>query len=698
MRVIGTPHTPIPGSAAAVERPLPRHGHQRRRRQLALEGPRRHALARGRHLRPLGHVLLHPRRGERGVLVDRAPADGASARCTTRRYSPRSRAEFRRRDGDFESHTEIVVSPEDDIELRRLHVTNRSRTRRTIDVTSYAEVVLAPPAADALHPAFANLFVQTEIVAQRQAILCTRRPRSRGRAATVDVPPDGGARGRCRRRVLRDRPMHFIGRGRTVAAPRAMTRSRRLSGSEGSVLDPIVAIRHRVTLEPEQTATIDIASGVGRNARRRIGAGREVPGSASRRPRVRSGVDAQLGDAAPDQRHRVRRAALRRLASSVIYANASLRAEAGVLLRNRRGQSGLWSYAISGDLPIVLLQIARLGEHRPRAPPGAGARVLAAQGTGGRPRDLERGSRRLPASAAGPDHGADRRRRRSARHRSPGRHLRAPGGADRGRDRILLQSVARAIITDRRGSLVEQIARRGPAEVRVPRLVPSRIHRGEPLPAAPPSRDLILFNGLGGFTPDGSEYVITTVAGPGDAGAVGQRAGQPALRHGDFRERPRVHLGRERARVPPHAVAQRPGERCERGGVLPARRGDRPLLVADTAALPRHRRLRHPSRLRLQRVRARGGRHPLRADGVRGHRRAGEVLGAQDAQRIGPVAPALGHRLRGVGARRPAAEDGDARDHRDRARRAARCWRAMPTTPSSPTASPSSTSTTRRAA
>ena len=70
------------------------------------------------------------------------------------------------------------MSPEDDIELRRIRITNGSRTRRAIEVTSYAEVVLASPAADALHPAFSNLFVQTEILRQRQAILCTRRPRS----------------------------------------------------------------------------------------------------------------------------------------------------------------------------------------------------------------------------------------------------------------------------------------------------------------------------------------------------------------------------------------------------------------------------------------------------------------------------------------------------------------------------------------
>ena len=86
--------------------------------------------------------------------------------------------EFRRRDNDYDVHTQIVVSPEDDIELRRVTITNQSRSRRTLDITSYAEVIIANPAADNIHPAFSNLFVQTEIVEQRRAILCTRRPRS----------------------------------------------------------------------------------------------------------------------------------------------------------------------------------------------------------------------------------------------------------------------------------------------------------------------------------------------------------------------------------------------------------------------------------------------------------------------------------------------------------------------------------------
>ena len=90
-----------------------------------------------------------------------------------------SMAEFRSRVLDIDVNAEVVVSPEDDVELRSISVTNRSSRRRRIELTSYAEVVLTTPAADATHPSFSNLFVETEILRKRSAILCTRRPRSK---------------------------------------------------------------------------------------------------------------------------------------------------------------------------------------------------------------------------------------------------------------------------------------------------------------------------------------------------------------------------------------------------------------------------------------------------------------------------------------------------------------------------------------
>ena len=149
-----------------------------------------------------------------------------------------ARAEFRCRNLNYVTHTEIAVSPEDDVEIRRITITNRFRTRRVIDVTSYSEVVLTSSIADALHPAFSNLFVQTEILRKQRAILCTRRPRSRDEQAPWMfhlMAVHGADTGEPSYETDR---MKFIGRGNTIADPQAMSGTAPLSGSEGSVLDP----------------------------------------------------------------------------------------------------------------------------------------------------------------------------------------------------------------------------------------------------------------------------------------------------------------------------------------------------------------------------------------------------------------------------------------------------------------------------
>jgi len=429
------------------------------------------------------------------------------------------RAEFRRRDavgdGDIDTHTEIVVSPEDDVELRRVHIGNRSRTRKTIDVTSYAEVVLAPPAADALHPAFSNLFVQTEIIEPRRAILCTRRPRS------IDEPTPWmlhlmAVHGADVKEISYETDrMQFIGRGNTTDAPEAVNRSDALSGSHGSVLDPIVAIRRRITLDPDESATIDMVCGIGES--------RDAALSL-----VEKYQDRRLADRVFELAWTHAQVVLRqinateadaqlygRLASSVIYANASLRADAAVLIKNRRNQSGLWGYAISGDLPIVLLRIgdtAHIDLVRQLVQAHAYWRlkglavdlVIWNEDRGGYRQLLQ--EQIMGLIAAGVE--------AQVIDRQGGIFVR-PAEQISDEDRILLQSVARAIFTDRGGTLAEQIGRRGPAEASVPRFKPTRSHRAadDSAVAEFPRRDLILFNGLGGFTRDGREYVIMTLPG-----------------------------------------------------------------------------------------------------------------------------------------------------------------------------------------
>nr|WP_211335194.1 glucoamylase family protein [Thiocapsa rosea] len=433
------------------------------------------------------------------------------------------RAEFRRRDQGIESYTEIAVSPEDDIELRRVRITNRSRSRRVIEVTSYAEVVLAPPAADASHPAFSNLFVQTELLDPQPAILCTRRPRSREETSPwmFHLMVVRGAE--CGPPSYETDRMRFIGRDRSVTDPQAMRGYEDLSGSAGSVLDPVVVIRYAITLDPDEFATIDRVTGIGDS--------REIAVSL-----VEKYQDQRLANRVFDLAWTHSQVVLRqinarqsdvqlygRLASSILYANASLRAEPSVLAQNRRGQSGLWSHAVSGDVPMVLVQIGDpenielvhqlVQAHAYWRLKGLTVDlVIWNEDRAGYRQQLH--DQILGLIAAGADaHVIDR----------PGGIFLRPADQISNEDRVLFQTVARAILSDTRGTLAEQLGRRARPERRIPRLRPTRTRfaewsRGvEPKSAGvsePNNPAQRLFdNGLGGFTPDGREYVITTAPG-----------------------------------------------------------------------------------------------------------------------------------------------------------------------------------------
>ena len=266
VRVFSTPDTPTPGGAAAVQRPIPRDDHQRGRRLQPLEGPRRHALARRRHLRQLGHVLLHPRRASGRVLVDRVSADAQANRTATRRSSRRRSAEFRRRDHGFDTHTEIAVSPEDDIELRR--VTHHQPLPDTQDDRSHQlRGSGARPAGRGRAASGVQQPVRPDRDRSRPAGDPLHAPAALPRRAdAVDVSPDGRARrGRSGEVSYETDRMRFIGRGNTVADPAGDERSRaELSDSRG-----LGARSDRRDPAPDharartRSATVDIVSGVG---------------------------------------------------------------------------------------------------------------------------------------------------------------------------------------------------------------------------------------------------------------------------------------------------------------------------------------------------------------------------------------------------------------------------------------------------
>jgi cyclic beta-1,2-glucan synthetase len=424
------------------------------------------------------------------------------------------RAEFRRSDNGIELHTEIVVSPEDDIELRRTTIINKSNLVRTIEVTSFAEVVMAPAAADNAHPAFSKLFVQTEILASRNAILATRRPREKDEQVPFLLnlmTVHGGAPTDVSFET--SRPV-FIGRGYNAISPAALRNQGALAGGDGSVLDPIVSIRRTIRLQPDEVVVLDIVLGMHDT---RDGALHLVDKYQDRHLTDRvfelawthsQVVLRQLNATETDAQM------YSRLAGSVLYPNALLRADPAIVARNNRGQSGLWAYAISGDLPIVLMHIRdadNIDLARELVQAHAYWRlkglvvdlVIWYEDTSGYRQALHDQIMSLIAS------GADAQ----SIDRPGGVFVRALDQIPQ-EDRVLIQSVARVIINDKGGKLSDQIRRAtsvkaAPLALLVPDPDRETFTQQAPLAVLP---ETLLDNGIGGFSPDGREYLIRTSA------------------------------------------------------------------------------------------------------------------------------------------------------------------------------------------
>ena len=474
------------------------------------------------------------------------------------------RVEFSRRDGSIVTDLTVIVSAEDDAEIRRVSLTNLGSRGREIELTSYAEIVLAPQAADLAHPAFQNLFVQTEFIPAIGALLATRRPRSKGEpqvwvahVATQEEQADGATQ------YETDRG-RFLGRGSSARAPVSVVDGHPLSNTVGAVLDPIFSLRRRVRLAPGATAHVLFSTVVAATREEALDLADKYRDPATfERAVTLAWTQAQVQlhhlGIDSDEAH-----LFQRLANRILYSDPSLRPSAGLLARNERGASGLWAHSISGDLPIVVVQIdepadidivrqlLRALEYWQMKLLKVDLVIVNEQGASYAQElqeALETVVRTSESVLVQGGHGA-----RGGVHILRGDLLSAE-------DRTLLQTAARAVLLSRGGSLAEQVSRldrpdriipsappqTGPAPARAAvsptaalgvlrsrlgglaeqvsrldrpdRITPSASPQTGPAPArreavvAPP--ELEFFNGLGGFTAGGREYVV--VVGPGQS-------------------------------------------------------------------------------------------------------------------------------------------------------------------------------------
>jgi cyclic beta-1,2-glucan synthetase len=427
------------------------------------------------------------------------------------------RAEFTRRDGTLTTTMEVLVSAEDNAEVRRISISNTGGDFREIEVTSYAELALAPQAADVAHPVFSKLFVETEFVADVGAILATRRRRTPTEqevwAALVSVV-DGLVVGKPEIETDRAR---FLGRGHGVRSPIAVMDGRALSNTVGTVLDPVFALRRRIRVAPGATVRVTFWTMVAatREALLYI-VDKHRDATAFSRAATLAWTQAQvqlrhLGVTAGEA------ALFQRLASHAIFVTPTLRPSSNKISNGAGAQSGLWAQGVSGDLPVILLRIddaetldvarelLRVHEYwRMKQLPAD--LVILNERKSSYVQDLQVSLESLVR--------ANQSRPKIGAAESPGRVYVLRGDLIPQETHALLLSVARVVLVARLGCLFDQMKPLlEPSAPFRPAQAPKRF---TPTPAPnPAAANLEYFNGLGGFSKGGKEYV--TMLGPGQS-------------------------------------------------------------------------------------------------------------------------------------------------------------------------------------
>jgi cyclic beta-1,2-glucan synthetase len=425
-------------------------------------------------------------------------------------------AEFVRTDGTLTTAMEVLVSGENNGEVRRISLINNGRRPREIEITSYAELVLTTPPTDNAHPAFAKLFVETEFLSDYDALIATRRRRS------PDEPEVWAAHLAVLEGDSIDNPQYetdrsrFLGRCGTTGAPAAMAEGIRLSGTAGVVLDPIFSLRHRVRVPAGGLARLTFWTLVASSRAELLDLVDQYHDrNAFERAKTLAWTQAQVQlrhlDVKPEEA-----ADFQRLAAPLLYSDPRFRPPSETIVRGAGAQSGLWPHAVSGDLPIVLLriddvedmaqvrQLLRAHEYW-RMKRLAVDLVIVNERTSSYLQDLQSAIETAVRSSQS--------RPRFGDELAQGTVTVLRADLMSAEARALLQSVARIALVARRGSIAEQLARL-PQPVAALRSTSVEKPSAKAVQASDTTRlELEFFNGTGGFARNGREYVTILEAG-----------------------------------------------------------------------------------------------------------------------------------------------------------------------------------------
>ncbi|SIS93756.1 GH36-type glycosyl hydrolase domain-containing protein [Alicyclobacillus vulcanalis] len=260
----------------------------------------------------------------------------------------------------LETEWSVVVAPDGDVEIRRLVLKNLGREVRRLEITYFAELALAKPAADLAHPSFQRLFVETGWDDDHKVLWARRRPET-------DADPDVYAAFHLFAGDDEPAPVEwdshrarFVGRGGTLAQPEGLWR--RLGAEAGSVADPAAILRTTVAVEPGAKRIVYVVTALGAKREEVVEQALRMRHTAVRTRAaqlawVRAQIDLRQLHLTPDDV-----ADAMELLARFVSKRALSPARKAAIEQNELGPSGLWAHGISGDVPIVVVRLASAAE------------------------------------------------------------------------------------------------------------------------------------------------------------------------------------------------------------------------------------------------------------------------------------------------------------------------------------------------
>lgn len=266
------------------------------------------------------------------------------------------KAEFKRTDGDITSHTEVSLSPNYDIEIRKVTLTNNGKDLKQIEITSYMEVVGDSFLAELSHPAYNKLFIESEFIEEHDIFLSRRRSNHEGSNPYLMHMFKSGVKPIKKVEYENDR-LKFIGRNHTLQNPVAVVNSLLFSNRAGFCNDPIMSLRVNITLEEGESACVFFITGVCKSKEEAM----EISETLSidyriddmvEKYRLQKDIELKYLDITRTQLN-----AFQDLISPLFYPTSVYRGPSEQIRRNWKNQSFLWKFGVSGDRPIMLLRV-----------------------------------------------------------------------------------------------------------------------------------------------------------------------------------------------------------------------------------------------------------------------------------------------------------------------------------------------------